>query len=294
MAGLTGLLGWLVAGGIGVIWAIAGVVVLVLLNPHVSPRLILRMYRAVPLGPRLAPELVALVRELATRSGLPTPPALYYVPSKMINAFTLGRQDNASLAVTDGLLRQLPPREVTGVLAHEITHIRYNDVWAMGLSDLFSRLTSAFSTLGLLLLILNIPLYFLSENRVGWGAILTLVFAPTFSALMQLALSRVREYDADVGAAEITGDPRGLASALARMERYQGRIFEQVFLPGRGLPAPSLLRTHPSTEERIRRLLELEPDGTTDARGVELPRARQPNLPGVKRPPGWHVSGLWY
>jgi heat shock protein HtpX len=164
----------------------------------------------------------------------------------------------------------------------------------MGLADLFSRMTSWFSSVGQILLVINLPLTMFSEYAVSWAAILILVLAPTLSALMQLALSRIREYDADLGATELTGDPRGLALALAKMERYQGRFIEQIFFPGRRVPDPSLLRTHPPTQERIERLLELEPAATPVSHPPAVPSLASAAFPPVERRPGWHLNGIWY
>lgn len=294
MAALLSGLGWVVAAGTGVLWALGGGALLVAFNPGFSPQIILRMYGAQPLSPRQVPELHSLLAALAKRAALSAVPALYYVPSRLLNAFAVGSRSSAAVAVTDALLRTLSPRELTGVLAHEVSHVRNNDMRVMGLADLFSRMTSLFSTFGQILLLLNLPLLIFSQYSVSWTAILILVFAPTLSALMQLALSRTREYDADLSAAELTGDPRGLAMALAKLERYQGRFIEQIFLPGRRVPEPSLLRTHPPTDERIRRLQELEPATTQLAR----PRAMAGLVPGthpaIERRPRWHLNGVWY
>ncbi len=296
MVTLTGAVGWLLEGPDGILWALVAVVMLIVLNPMVSPTLILGMYRARELIWDEAPALHRVVETLAHRAGLPAAPRLYYVPSAMINAFAVGTRRNAAVACTDGLLRNLSLREITGVLAHEISHIRNNDMWVMGLADLFTRMTNILSLVGQFLLLLNLPLLLMSGYTISWAAILLLVFAPTLSALLQLALSRTREYDADLGAAELSGDPEGLALALAKLERLQAGFFERVFLPGRQIPEPSLLRTHPPTEERIRRLLALrhEPGFTAQ------PRLRVPGsvrLPGhgpVQRGPRWHMGGLWY
>jgi heat shock protein HtpX len=231
---------------------------------------------------------------LAARAGLPAAPTLYYVPSAMINAFAVGTRGNSAIAVTDALLRALSPRELAGVLAHELSHVRNNDMWVMELADLFSRMTSWFSSVGQILLVINLPLTMFSEYAVSWAAILILVLAPTLSALMQLALSRIREYDADLGATELTGDPRGLALALVKMERYQGRFIEQIFFPGRRLPDPSLLRTHPPTQERIERLLELEPAAAAVPHPPSVASLASAAFPPVERRPGWHLNGVWY
>jgi heat shock protein HtpX len=215
----------------------------------------------------------------------------------MLNAFAVGAPNQAAIAVTDGLLRNLTLREVAGVLAHEISHVRSNDLWVMGLADLFSRATSLMSLMGQFLLLLNIPLLLFGQAAINWFVVLLLIFAPNLSALAQLALSRTREYDADLNAARLTGDPEGLARALQKIEHVQGGWLERIFMPGRRVPEPSLLRTHPQTDERISRLLALR---------RQVPRFQErilvdstPDLTSilgrpVVRLPGWHISGLWH
>ncbi len=290
MAALLAALGWAIAGATGVMWALAAAIVLPLLTPTMSPRLVLNLYRARPLA---SAELDAVAAVLAERAELATVPELYYLPSAMINAFAVGTRNQAAIAVTDGMLRRLPPRQLVAVLAHEMSHIRNNDMFVMGLADLFSRMTGSLSTIGQLLLVLNLPLMLFSDFTVSWLAIALLIFAPMVSSLMQLALSRTREYDADLEAVSLTGDPEALASALAHMERYQGRLFEQIMLPGRRVPDPSLLRTHPPTAERLRRLRALAGRRLPDERdlGVSLDLDRIPRVYGRPR---WHMHGLWY
>jgi heat shock protein HtpX len=113
------------------------------------------------------------------------------------------------------------------------------------------------SWVGQLILLLNLPLILAGAAHVPWQVPLVLILSPTIMALLQLALSRTREYDADRGGAELTGDPDGLASALLKLERRVGRVWEEMFLPGRRIPEPSLLRTHPPTDARVRRLRAL-------------------------------------
>jgi heat shock protein HtpX len=198
--------------------------------------------------------------------------------------------------VTDGLIRQLGLRELIGVLAHEVSHVRSNDLWVMGLADMFSRATSILSLLGQMLLLINLPLLlFSAATMINWWVILLLIFAPTLASLAQLALSRTREHHADLNAVQLTGDPDGLASALVRIEQTQGGWLERIFLPGRGVPAPSVLRTHPETSERVERLMALKStlgavqgpfdDGAPRVTGFG---------PSIARPPRWHISGLWH
>ncbi len=290
LGGLVALAGWLLAGPEGAWLAVAMGAVLVLLSPGLSPRLVLRSYGAIPIERRQAPQLHALVEELARRAGLPRVPRLYYIPSPILNAFAVGRPGDAAIAVTDGLLRTMNLRELAGVLGHEISHIRNDDVWVMNLADTLSRVTANLAFVGQIFLFVNLPLLVLTGTAIPWGGLLLLVAAPLVSALLQLALSRTREYDADLGAVELTGDPEGLASALAKLERQHRRWWQRVFLPGRGDPEPSLLRTHPPTQERIRRLLELSrrmpeapPLASARAAMLELSPELRPSAPRRRR-----------
>ena len=295
MAGFMALLGRLLWGGDAAFWLMMLGVLVLLFNPVAAPQLVMRMYRAQPLKPQQVPALYAALEELARRAGLPRVPTLYYVPSRMVNAFAVGSREDAAIAVTDGLLRTLDTREATGVLAHEISHIRNGDMWVMGIADLFSRLTSLFSLFGQFLLLLNLPLLMMANTGINWFAILILIFAPNLSALAQLGLSRTREYDADLNAALLTGDPEGLARALVKIEKEQGTLLERVFLPGRRIPEPSLLRTHPPTEERVRRLMELRLPADRKPLSLSAEPLAQGGLQQpVQRPPHWHLSGLWH
>ena len=162
--------------------------------------------------------------------------------------------------------------------------MRNNDLWVMGLANMFSRSTSLL-LLGPFLLLLNLPLILFSQGMLSWWAILLLIFAPNLSALAQVALSRTREYDADLNAARLTGDPEGLADALAKIERLQGGWLEQILLPGRRVPEPSLPRTHPDTEERIARLMALNPQFSVRALFgalIETSANPKPEKPCVK------------
>jgi heat shock protein HtpX len=293
---LCATLGWFIWGGQGFLVIGAIGLLFVLFGPQVSPRLVLRMYRARPLSDANAPRLLAVARELARRAGLPRVPQLYYIPSAIVNAFAVGTRRDAAIGLTDGILRSLSQRELTGVLAHEVSHVSHNDGWVMSLADFVSRIVNTFSWVGQLLLFINLPLLMTGRATVPWLLILLLIVAPTLSALLQLALSRSREYDADVGAARLTGDPRGLAAGLAKLERLQGGFFERIMLPGRRVPEPSLLRTHPNTQERIDRLLELEGETASPRLTPEAPLRRELAQLMVPPPrtPRWHVSGLWY
>jgi heat shock protein HtpX len=245
LAMLLGVMGWLVGGQSFALMAIGAVVLLYLIHPMVSPQVILRLQNARRLHDHEAPQLFARLKALTERARLPRLPMLYYIPAESMNAFT------------DGLLRRLDNHEITGVLAHEISHLRHNDTRIMGFAGLTSQLIHMLSLLGQILLFLNLPLLLLGHYTISWAAILLLIFAPTISAIIQLALSRTREYRADLGAAKLIGDGRALASALAKMETYQTRFLRRIFWPGyRPIPEGGLLRTHPHTKKRIQRLLE--------------------------------------
>lgn len=293
---LCSFLGWSILGMFGVVLLGIAVTLLLLIGPNVSPQLILKMYRATPITEHEAPALTELVRVLSQRAGLSRIPKLFYIPSRICNAMSMGSSHDAVIGVTDGLLRNLSMREMTGVLAHELSHVRNDDGKALSLADLVTQLVNTMSWIGLMLLFLNLPLLLFANVPIPWLLIGILIFAPTISALMQLALSRTREFDADLEAARITGDPRGLAMALAKLERLRGGLMERIFFPGRGVPEPSLLRTHPHTEERVRRLLEVEDE--LAGRPVIEPRSDVQDLERIPRSflhaPRWHASRLWY
>ena len=292
---IAAAIGWSFAGTSGLVILTIGAVIFLAAGRRVGPQMVLRMYKAQPVAERDAPALVAMIRELSEKAGLPSEPALFYIPTEMVNAFATGTRKEAYIGLTDGILRTLTMRELRGVLAHEIMHLKHNDLAVMGLADVAARATHTVSQIGKLLLFINLPLVLSGESGISWLFIILLILAPTLTSLMQMALSRTREYDADLGAARLTGDPEGLALALQRMERVQGGFFERIFMPGRRIPEPSLLRTHPPIEERVRRLHALE------GREDEPPAKDQQILPDIARlphptlrKPRWHFfSGIW-
>jgi heat shock protein HtpX len=288
MALLAGYLGWALLGADGVLAAAVFAVFVLAFAPQVSPRMLLRFSGATELHPEQAPGLYRLLQALAQRAGLARVPRLFYLPTRVLNAFAVGRRDDAAITVTDGLLRRLEGREIAGVLAHELAHVRANDVWVMTLADLVGRITGTLSFFGLALLFVWLPLAMFSGGSLPLLPILVMIFAPTLSAMLQLALSRTREYDADLAAAELTGDPRGLASALNTLEKLQGGWMERLFLAR----VPSWLRSHPQTDQRIQRLLALEGAQPMDlATWADDPLFGRPR---IERAPRWHWSGLWY
>ena len=253
-----------------------------LLTPNLPKQVLLSAYGARRLTGYDFPEGVTLLADLARRARLPRIPALYYVPSQLPNAFAIGSAEDSAVCVSDGLLRSLDRREFVGVLAHEVSHIANGDLWIMALADTMSRAVSLASWFGQFLLLLNLPLLLAGAAYVPWHIPLVLIFSPTIMALLQLALSRTREFDADRGAVELTGDAEGLISALVKLERRTGRFWEDMFLPGRRIPEPSLLRTHPPTEHRVARLRELS---QRQRRPPAAPdRLRLPDMPAITRP----------
>lgn len=264
---------------------------LVLFSGRASPAIILRMYKAQAIEHGQLPELTQTFDALVRRAQLEQTPKLYYVPSKMMNAFAVGRGDNAAVAITHGLLQHMNLREITGVLAHEISHILHRDLWVMGLADIFSRLTTSMGQIGQLMVLFSIPAILYGMD-FPWLAVVVLLIAPMVSGLLQLALSRTREFEADFGAAQITGDPAGLASALRKIDQAHTGWWQKLLLPGRKVPDPALLRSHPPTEDRIERLLAMSGEALPNRfPTAEIP----PPVARMKlRGPRWHITGLWY
>lgn len=253
MGGLMALLGYLMAGITGVYWAIF-LALGILAFGQASPKLVLKFQRARLLSPYEAGDLYNIVRELTHRAGLDQMPKLYYVPSNSLNAFALGTKKDAYIGITSGLLQALNTQEMTGVLAHEMSHIKNNDMRVMGIARLFHQITSSFSTIGKIMLFLSLPMLLFGYSPFSFLAILLMLVAPNLSGMMQMALSRTREFEADLDAARLTGNPSFLANALRKLEQYSTNPFARFFGQGKKIEA---LGTHPSTQERIKRLMGL-------------------------------------
>lgn len=310
LTSLNALVGWLMFGTPGLWLALVLSVLGALFAPGLSPVVVLKMFHARPITRAVAPELVELFDELKRRSGLAIPIHLFLIPSRMPNAFATGNDSEAAVAISDGLLRILSPRELAGVMAHELSHIRHRDLRVMVTADAVARVTSLFARVGFLILIFGFPAFLLGYLHRPWliaGAVMFL--APLFAIVLQLALSRSREFQADLGAVELTRDPAGLASALARIERVAGGHWWQRVLGGgvsRGQPA--WLRTHPPTPERIAALMEVAESLQTPEEAESAPTLQGPHLRSgrrhlsigdsgnrVRQGPVWHAaSGLWY
>ena len=260
MLGLLSLIGWLVAGKEGFFWAITMGLIIIISGPRISPHLILQLYRALPITHQQAPALYEVFHQLVQRASLDYTPRLYYLPSQVINAFTLGLNKDSCIVISHGMLQHLDGRELTAVLAHEISHVRNRDLWVLLVADVLSRLTHLLALCGYLLILFYLPLLVYNQQSIPWLLLLALILAPNISAFLQLALSRTREYNADIAAIQLTGDPSGLISALGKIEQYQHGWIEKLIMPGKRIPDPSLLRTHPDTKSRIKILEKIAED----------------------------------
>lgn len=237
---------------------LAGSALAFLFLPDVSPQWVLKIYQAQQIHPQQSHQLYHIANILGQRAGLARTPVLYWIPSSTLNAFAVGSKANAAIAITDGLLRKLTQAELAGVLAHEISHVSNNDLKLMNLADVLSRMTHLMALFGMMLVLLSVPLILLGVTSVSWLGLLILIAAPTLSALLQFALSRVREFDADLEAVRLTGDPGALASALYKIEQQETGIWKRLLFPSYKQTDPSLFRSHPDTKERIKRLLGLQ------------------------------------
>lgn len=248
----------LLFGLVGVVSMLGMGLLIVALRPRVPVVWLLWMYGAEPLPRWVAPGLHDMVDLLAGRAELPRRPGLYYVASPIANAFVVGPPDGAVLVVSDGLLRLLNGRELAGVLAHEVSHLRNGDTSLMNLSDLVARFAQALGWFGWVSFLVTVPVAFSTGEPRRLMLSVLLVLLPSLVGLTQLAVFRRAEYAADREAAFLTGDPEGLAKALITLEYVEGRIWERMLIGRTRPPDPLLLRTHPRTRERVRRLRALE------------------------------------
>lgn len=258
MAMVLGALGWMLAGWGGTAWALLMVIATLLLVPRIPGELMARWMGAVALGIQAAPQLHGMLQQLTERASLERPPRLFLLPGAELQAMSFGSRHAPALAISKGLLFMLERRELEAVLAHELAHLRNNDLGVMLLAAVVGRITAVLALTGQIMLVLALPAMVLGMSDIPWLALFLLAFAPLFSDLMQLGIARTREYDADRVAALLTGDPEGLARALIRLERAQRGWWEAWLAPLRPGEAPSWLRTHPPTEERVRRLRAME------------------------------------
>lgn len=294
MSALFGLLGWMLFGMIGLVWSLVMVGLLLATTPKLTPAVVLHMYNARPLTHNEVPGLHSIVSELSRKSDLESVPRLYYVPTRIMNAFSVGSGKNFAIALSDGLIRYLSSREIAGVLAHEISHIMNKDLRLHTFADMMTRITSLFSFFGQILLVFYLPMVLLSDVHVPLLFIAVLIFAPSLSVLLQLALSRTREFDADLTAVRLTGDPEGLASALQKMDNYEKTVWDMFVLPGRNNPHPSILRTHPYTGKRIARIMRIAEPVNRPVSGLHEGIILPDHIPEIRRMPKSHLLRPWH
>ncbi len=249
------LVGGLLGGIDLMIITIALILSLVIIAPYVSPFLVLHHHKAEVLTESDSASLYALINDLTEKSHVSHRPTLYYIPSKMMNAFTVGLRHNASIGITDGLLRNMNRRELNAILAHEVSHIKNQDMRIIAIADTMNQLIRILSIIGLLWLLFSLPLSLFTEYVIPWLVIIILLVLPSASILMKMKLSRTREFEADRTAAELTQDPHALISALSRLEYRQWHWLTQFFsFPSDTASIPAQLSSHPATDERIERL----------------------------------------
>ncbi|MCB1887846.1 MAG: zinc metalloprotease HtpX [Rhodocyclaceae bacterium] len=225
-----------------------------------SDKMVLKMYRAREVDASSSPYLYNMVRELAQRAGLPMP-KVYVIDEAQPNAFATGRNpENAAVAATTGIMQMLSERELRGVMAHELAHVRNRDIL---ISTMSATVAGAISMLA------NFGMFFGGNDEDRPNPIVAIgmmILAPMAGMLIQMAISRTREFGADRGGAEISGDPRALADALAKIDAYARGIpmhtaerhpetaQMMIMNPLSGGGLRGLFATHPSTQERISRL----------------------------------------
>ena len=265
LAGLGGLLvviGALIGGAQGATLFLAIALLFNLVMYFFSDKIALRAARAQPVSEQDDPRLYQMVRDLTTRAGLPMP-KLYVIPQEQPNAFATGRNPkNAAVAVTAGIRKLLSEDELRGVLAHELGHVRNHDIL---ITTIASAVGTAITWIAYMLLWFGGD----DESPLGAiGAIALVLLAPLAATIIQLAISRQREYSADATGAEICGNPESLASALLRLEAGAQAIPMQtaqtteplyIVKPFSGGGFASLFSTHPPIEERVRRLRQMRP-----------------------------------
>ncbi len=283
IAGLTGLLlviGQAVGGRSGLVLFAGFAVVLNLAMYWFSAKIALKMSKAVPVDEAEAPELHRMIGRLATRAGIPKP-KVYVTPAEQPNAFATGRNPkNSAIAVTQGIVQALSPRELEGVIAHEMAHIKNRDILIASIAAMVAGAISAIAHF------LQFSMFFGGsddDSPLGLvGMIATIIFAPVAAMIIQMAVSRQREYQADATGAEFLGDGNGLADALETLERGSHAIPMAVnpasaplyivnplaAFGGRGMT--KLFSSHPPTAERVRRLRSLSGLLMTTSKGLEI------------------------
>jgi heat shock protein HtpX len=263
LSGLFVAIGFLIGGSSTALLFLFFAALLNMGSYFFSDKIALAMSRAKPISEEEAPRLYQIVRELTTRAGLPMP-RLYIIPVDQPNAFATGRNPkHSAVAVTRGITQLLSEDELRGVLGHELTHVKNRDI----------LITSVASTIGAAITYLGYMLLWFggddNNSPLGLvGALAMVLLAPLAATIIQLAISRQREYAADAGGAEITGNPESLASALLRLEEgakampmQVNQAAEPLYIvkPFAGKGFANLFSTHPPIEDRVRRLRQMRP-----------------------------------
>ncbi|TDM08277.1 MAG: zinc metalloprotease HtpX [Ideonella sp. MAG2] len=268
MAAITALfmvIGQFLGGQTGMLIALAVAVGMNFYSYWFSDKMVLRMYNAQEVNAQSAPQFYRMVQELAERAQMPMP-RVYLIDEQAPNAFATGRNPaNAAVAATTGILRVLNERELRGVMAHELAHVKHRDILISTISATMAGAISMLANFGMMLGGRD------SEGRPAnpLVSILVMFLAPLAASVIQMAISRSREFEADRGGAEISGDPAALASALQKIQRVaQGVPLEaterhpetaqmMIMNPLSGGGLRGLFSTHPATEERVERLLAM-------------------------------------
>lgn len=252
MALLLAASGWLWAGRDGAIFALALSAFQTVIMPMIGTRTVMRMLRAEPVTPFQLPELYDIAMPLAQRAGLSRVPDIYLTPSNSIEAMAVSGGKDDALALSAGALTALGPREMAGVLAHEMSHLAAGDIRLFRVVGAMAVTVRFLSVVGVI--------YSLLLGLMSGGTEPPLIIVagffiiPMAATLAEAALWRTREFAADAGAVRLTGDPRGLANALFRIERLHAPWL-RLITRARGIVIPGVLRTHPPTRQRIERLL---------------------------------------
>ena len=259
---LFGVIGSMIGGSNGMLLALLFGGVMNVFAYWFSDKMVLRMYNAQEVDEASAPQFYGMVRELAQKAGMPMP-KVYIIDEAQPNAFATGRNpEHAAVAATTGILHLLSAREIRGVMAHELAHVKHRDIL---ISTISATMAGAISALA------NFAMFFGGRDEDGRPAnpiasIAVALLAPIAASLIQMAISRAREFEADRGGAEICGDPIALADALARIDAYARGIpmptaeahpataQMMIMNPLAGGGIANLFSTHPSTEERVSRL----------------------------------------
>ncbi len=260
LSGILVLIGFLVGGGNTAIPLLfLGFAVLINFGSYFfSDKMALKMSRAQPISEEEAPRLYQIVRELSTRAGI-SMPRLYMIPQDQPNAFATGRnQKHSAVAVTRGITQLLSEDELRGVISHELAHIKHRDI----------LIQSVAATIGASITYVGYMVMFMTDENNPLALLAIWLLAPLAATIIQLSISRQREYAADAGGAEISGNPESLASALLRLEQGASDMPMQtnaateplyIIKPFKSKGIAGLFSTHPPTEERVRRLRQMRP-----------------------------------